>query len=63
MGYVSPDNVFMGLSELERQMGTLEALVVQERPQQREQWRRFVLATSWKGEIYYSRAQYVSLCV
>lgn len=43
MGYVSPDNVFMGLSELERQMGTLEALVAQERPQQREQWRRCVL--------------------
>lgn len=42
MGYVSPDNVFMGLSELERQIGILETLVAQERPQQREQWRRYV---------------------
>ncbi len=42
MGYVSPDNVFMGLSELERQIGILESLVAQERPQQREQWRRCV---------------------
>lgn len=40
LGYVSPDNVFMGLSELTRQITILESLVAQERPQQRDQWRR-----------------------
>lgn len=40
LGYVSPDNVFMGLSELERQIGILNTLVGQERPGAREQWRR-----------------------
>jgi Golgi SNAP receptor complex protein 2 len=40
IGYVSPDNVFMGLGELERQISILHTLVAQERPGAREQWQR-----------------------
>lgn len=42
LGTAAPDNVFMGLAELDRQLSTLESLIGQERPNTRDQWRRSV---------------------
>lgn len=41
-GHASPDDVGMRLDELGRQLKVLEVLVGQERPSQREDWRRCV---------------------
>ncbi|CAN0281371.1 unnamed protein product, partial [Laminaria digitata] len=39
-GHASPDDASMNLEELARQLDVLESLVGQERPAQREDWRR-----------------------
>lgn len=40
-GHASPDDASMNLEELARQLDVLESLVGQERPAQREDWRRY----------------------
>lgn len=42
LGTLPADNVLMGLAELDRQLAILESLIGQERPQTRDQWRRYV---------------------
>lgn len=44
-GHASPDDAGMNLDELGRQLDVLESLVGQERPAQREDWRRCVMKT------------------
>lgn len=41
-GHASPDDAAMNLEELGRQLDVLESLVGQERPAQREDWRRLL---------------------
>lgn len=43
-GHASPDDASMNLEELTRQLDVLESLVGQERPAQREDWRRYARA-------------------
>ena len=40
LGCNQPDNVYMGITELSRQLEILQSLVGQERPHQRDIWRR-----------------------
>lgn len=40
-GHASPDDAGMNLEEFGRQLDVLESLVGQERPTQREDWRRY----------------------
>lgn len=44
-GHASPDDAGMNLDELGRQLDVLESLVGQERPAQREDWRRWGMRT------------------
>lgn len=44
-GHASPDDAGMNLDELGRQLDVLESLVGQERPAQREDWRRCEMRT------------------
>lgn len=41
-GHASPEDAGMNLEEFGRQLDVLEGLVGQERPTQREDWRRYV---------------------
>lgn len=52
-GHASPDDAGMNLEEFGRQLDVLDSLVGQERPTQRQDWRRYMYIC-----MYYNIQQY-----
>lgn len=58
-GHASPDDADMNLEEFGRQLDLLDSLVGQERPTQREDWRRYEVLRSLRPDVRDNYTAYV----